>query len=126
MSKIINGFFSNIWENRAGLYFHATTGDVLNADHRFGVAPLTMDGDMRFGGAQVILRGFTLEIVFDTQNTNPGPWQDLVSRPSELTIRKNHRQHTIILTWPPGTPEAGLIWRLRAVIVGSSNKGAMP
>jgi hypothetical protein len=67
-----------------------------------------MDHDLRFGGATVSLLGFTLELVFDATNTNAGAWAGMVRRPTELLLKRMQRRHSIILTWPPGTPEASV------------------
>jgi hypothetical protein len=64
-----------------------------------------MDHDLRFGGATVSL----LELVFDTMNTNSGAWAGIVKRPSELVLKRMQRRHSIILTWPQGTPEANVV-----------------
>jgi hypothetical protein len=73
-----------------------------------GISPLTNDHDLRFSGARISLLGFSLEFLFDTKNTNTGVWSGLVKRPSELVLESKRRQHNIILTWPPGTPEASV------------------
>jgi hypothetical protein len=64
-----------------------------------------MDHTLRFHGAVISLRGFKLELIFDTRDANPGPWAGLIRRPTEWVIKKNRRVHHIILTWPFGTPE---------------------
>jgi hypothetical protein len=56
----------------------------------------------------------TLEVVFDTKNTNAGMWAAIVRRPSELVLIRKNRRHSIILTWPPGNPEASVILEERA------------
>jgi hypothetical protein len=107
--KVQRAFFEGEWDTRAGLYFRGAPGDRINVKDEIGFAPLTMDDpERRFGGATVSLRGFMLELIFDTKNTNAGVWAGLVRRPSELLLKNNRRRHSIILTWPQGTPEAGV------------------
>ena len=108
LGKVQRAFFDRAWDTQAGLYFRGSTGTVITLQDNVGIAPLIRDSDRRFGGATVALHGFTLDLVFDDTNTNPGPWSGLVRRPSELVLRKKQRQHSIILTWPPGTPEASI------------------
>lgn len=108
LNKVERAFFEEDWDPRGGLYFKGSTGSVVTVASDVSMAPLTSDVDMRFGGATVSLLGITLELLFDTTNTNPDPWMGVVRRPTELVFMKNGRQHSIILTWPPGTPEASI------------------
>jgi hypothetical protein len=109
LSKVQRAFFKSDWDARAGLYFKGSTGSAIAVAHTVGMAPLTMDSDRSFGGAMISLLGFTLELLFDTKNTNAGAWSGIVRRPTELVLKAKQRRHSIILTWPPGTPEASVI-----------------
>jgi hypothetical protein len=108
LERVQRAFFEDRWDRWAGLYVRAASGDLIKAAHGVGIAPLTMDQNLCFSGAIVSLHGFRLELVFDTTGTNPGPWGGLVRQPSELVWSKKQREHHIILTWPPGTPEASI------------------
>jgi hypothetical protein len=51
------------------------------------------------------LMGIELELVFDLAGMNPenrGPQMNW--RPSEIVLCQRGRQHSLTLTWPPGTP----------------------
>ena len=111
LKKVEWAFFDGVWDNRAALHFRGETGSVVDVAHGVGVARLTRDHDLRFGGATMTLNGLMLEIVFDTSGTNPGPWSGLVMRPSEVVWTRQQREHHIILTWPSGTPEASVTLR---------------
>jgi hypothetical protein len=108
MAKVRRAFFDREWDPQAGLYYRGAVGTVIDVADNIGFSPLTMDLDRRFAGAVVSLRGFTLKLIFDTTNVNRSAWSDLVRRPSELVFHKANRRHTIILTWPPGVPEAAV------------------
>jgi hypothetical protein len=105
LKKVRRAFFECEWEARAGLYFRGAIGSLITLAQNVAVSPLVMDHDLRFGGATVSLLGFTLELIFDTTNTNAGPWAGIIRRPTELLLKRKQRRHSIILTWPPGTPE---------------------
>jgi hypothetical protein len=108
LNKVERALFENKWDARAGLYFQGATGSQINVADPVGMAPLTSDHDARFGGAVVSLHGFALEMLFDDKDTYAGAWTSLVRRPTELILERNRREHHIILTWPPGTPEASV------------------
>jgi len=108
LTKVQLAFFRREWDARAGLYFRGHTGAAITVQDNVQIAPLTDDRENRFAGAVVSLHGFTLEVLMDDKNTNPGRWTALVKRPSELVLRRKQRQHSLILTWPPGTPEASI------------------
>lgn len=108
IEKVQRAFFEGQWENFAGLYFQGTAGTRITLGDQIAISGLTMDTTLRFGGAVISLRGFKLELIFDTTDTNTGPWAGLIRRPSELVIKKNRREHHTILTWPFGTPEASI------------------
>jgi hypothetical protein len=109
ITKVRRAFFEKAWDFRGGLYFRGHTGSIVNVSPDLGMAPLTLDSERRFGGAVISLHGFTLEVLFDTTKVNAGPWTSLVRRPTELVLKNGKRQHHIILTWPPGTPEASVV-----------------
>ena len=108
LQKVRRAFLERAWEARAGLYFRGATGSLITLAWNVAVSPLVMDHDLRFGGATVSLLGFTLELVFDATNTNAGAWAGMVRRPTELLLKRMQRRHSIILAWPPGTPEASV------------------
>lgn len=108
LQKVRRAFFECEWEARAGLNFRGTTGSPITLAWNVAVSPVVMDHDLRFAGATVSLLGFTLELLFDTTNTTAGAWDGMVRRPSELLLKRKQRRHSIILTWPPGTPEASV------------------
>jgi len=108
LHRVRRAFFEGEWDARAGLYFHGAIGSRITVAHNVAISPLTMDHDSRFSGAIVSLLGFQLELIFDEKNTHSGSWVGLVRRPTELVIEKDRRRHSIILTWPPGTPEASV------------------
>jgi len=108
MEKVTRAFFDDAWNARAGLYFRGNTGSVVTVNEGVGFAPLVMDSNRHFGGVTISLLGFELDLLFDTAGANPGAWTSIVRRPTELVLSKKRRQHSIILTWPAGTPEASL------------------
>jgi hypothetical protein len=108
IAKVQLAFFRREWDARAGLYFRGHTGMAITVEDNVQIAPLIDDQEHRFAGAVVSLHGFTLEVLLDDKNSNPGQWTGLVKRPSELILRRKQRQHSLILTWPPGTPEASI------------------
>lgn len=114
MSRVRRAFFESKWDSRAGLYFSGSAGTKIIVDNSLGLAPLSSDSDLLFSGVRISLHGFVLEFLFDTTNVNPGPWPGLVRRPTELLLRRKLRHHSIILTWPPGQPEASVVMEERA------------
>jgi hypothetical protein len=108
-SKIINAFFQNIWDHRAGIYFLGTKGDQIRPSNSVGFAPLYDQRTNLFSGAKLFLRGFGFDLVFDSSRTNAGEWTGLVRRPSELTLERRGRKHILVLSWPPGAPDAGVV-----------------
>ena len=115
MMKVRRAFFEREWDARGGLYFSGATGSVMTIANQASFSPLSMEHESRFGGAVASLLGFKVELLFDTKGTNPGAWMGLVRRPTELVLRKAKRRHSIILTWPPGTPEASVVMHQRSV-----------
>ncbi len=109
MTKVERAFFESKWDSRAGLYFKGSTGSVINIASSVGMTTLSSDSDQRVCGAAVSLLGVTLELLFDTTGTNPGNWAGIIRRPTELVFARKHRQHSVVLTWPPGTPEASIV-----------------
>jgi hypothetical protein len=108
MAKVQRAFFARGWDERAGLYLRGAPGTTFTAANRARFSPLSLDHEARFSGVMASLLGFDMELLFDTKGTNPRPWSGLVRRPSELVFKKANRLHSIILTWPPGTPLAGV------------------
>jgi hypothetical protein len=107
LAKVLRAFFERGWDARGGLYFRAGTGSVVNINPDIEISPLIKE--KRFGGAVVSLHGLTLELLFDTTDTNPGIWAGIVRQPSELILKSKQREHRIIFTWPMGTPEASIL-----------------
>jgi hypothetical protein len=108
LAKVRAAFFDRDWEARAGLYFQGNVGTRVTVQDSIGMSPLSMDSERRFCGSAISLHGFTLECLFDARGANPGVWTGLVKRPTELILRKKQREHHIIVTWPPGTPEQSI------------------
>jgi hypothetical protein len=108
LTKIRRAFFDLNWETRGGLYFKGNVGTRVTVQDQIEMSPLLLDSEARFCGSTVSLHGFTLDCLFDTTGANPGVWTGLVKRPTEVILRKKQREHRIILTWPPGTPERSI------------------
>jgi len=106
LQKVRRAFFEREWEAQAGLYFRVATN--LTTAWNVEFSPLIHENDQRFAGATVSLLGLRLDLVFDTTNINAGAWAGWVRRPSEFVLQRKQRRHSIILTWPPGTPEASV------------------
>jgi hypothetical protein len=104
IDKVVRAFFLRRWESRAGLYFHGTVGTKVSINNHIGVAPLSDDKAKFVAGATISLRGFALDLIFDMTNANRAPWTGLTYHPTELVLSERGRQHSIALTWPPGTP----------------------
>jgi hypothetical protein len=110
LEKVRRALFQRDWDARAGLYFLASPGTDVTLQDNIGMAPITTDNDRIFVGAKVLLLGFSMDALFDDIKTIPFPWPGFVRRPSEFVLRKNKRQHSIFLTWPPSTPEECILW----------------
>jgi len=108
LEKARRALFQRDWDARAGLYF-LTPGTKVDLQDSVAMAPITTANDPIFVGARVSLLGFTMDAFFDDIKTNPLPWPGFERRPSEFTLIKNKRQHSIFLTWPPGTEEGAPI-----------------
>jgi len=108
IDKVQQAFFERQWDERAGLYLQAHTGSKVVLQENVGMIPLTSDAERRFCGATVSLLGFSHDLLFDTVGARTGPWTALTKRPSELFLTNRGLQHSIILTWPPGIPEASV------------------
>jgi hypothetical protein len=108
LEKIKRAFFDGVWDDRAGLYFTGQTGSILTFKPGLQLAPLTRENV--FGGIRVALRGMELDLFFDTSSTNSGEWSALTHRPSELIFEKGGRDQRLVLTWPPGVPQAGVVF----------------
>ncbi len=109
LEKARRALFQRDWDERAGLYFHVS-GTKIDFQDSVGTAPLCVDNDRVFVGAMVSLLGFTMEALFDDIKQGPLPWPRLERRPSEFALFRNRRQHTIFLTWPPGTEWRSVIY----------------
>jgi len=102
LEKVRRALFQRDWDARAGLYF-LTFGTKVDLQDSVAMAPIITDNDRIFVGAKVALMGFTMDVLFDDIKTIPLPWPGFERRPSEFILIKNKRQHSIFLTWPPGT-----------------------
>ena len=102
LEKARRALFQRDWDARAGLYF-LTSGTKVDLQDGVGMAPLSVDNGRIFVGARVSLLGFTMDALFDGSKATPLPWLGFERRPSEFILIKNKRQHSIFLTWPPGT-----------------------
>jgi hypothetical protein len=104
MMKVQRAFFEREWDLRGGLYFCGAAGSSITLANSASIGPLSMASEQRFSGTAISLLGFKFELLFDTVGTNLGPWSGLVRRPNEMILGKAGHQHSIIVTWPPGTP----------------------
>lgn len=105
LAKVEKAFFDREWEPRCGLYFKGGIGDRLKIANHVYVGALLDNQRKRMDGVRIGLLGLELDLLFDAENANPGPWTGLVKRPTELVWQKGRRWHSIILTWPIGNPE---------------------
>jgi hypothetical protein len=105
LAKVEQAFFASDWDARGGLYLKSIIGSAMQTAWSVVVSPLSNNDKKRNGGVRISLLGFELDLLFDTTDTNPGPWNGITHRPSELSFENKGRKHYIILTWPPGTPE---------------------
>lgn len=112
IQKVRRAFFDRQWDPGGGLYFKGAPGERFGGKaHRIGMAPLSDNSAKRCCGTSVSLAGYRMEVVFDTVGVNYGPNLGLVRRPTELVWSRFHRQLFIVLSWPPGTPEARVPFR---------------
>jgi hypothetical protein len=105
LDKVQRALFDGKWDDQAGLYLKASEGNIIVIDHNVDVAPLTTDDPSIFSGIAMWIKGFRLELIFDSKNANLGHWKGLTKQLSELVLTEKERSHHIIFTWPPGTPE---------------------
>ncbi len=105
LSRVQRAFFEREWSARCGLYFKGGAGDRVTVANRVAVHGLLDEERKEFTGCRVGLLGLEMDLLFDASNTNPGEWTGLARRPTEFVWCRGVRQHSIILTWPPGTPE---------------------
>ena len=103
--KVRRAFYDLIWDAQDGLYFSGIVGTAVTVQENIGMVPLTLDAKKLFCGSVVSLHGFGLQCVFDTTSLNPGFRTGMLRQPTELVLRMRRREHRILLTWPPGTPE---------------------
>jgi hypothetical protein len=126
IEKVHRALFQRVWDRTAGFYFRGAMGPAVTVENSVGISPL-LDNQQRFIGASMSLLGFGLDLFFDTTNANP-TWQSGgTRRPTELVLVRERRRHTIILTWPPGTPEASAqLQRGIPVVDHSGNRVWLP
>ena len=103
--KVEEAFYHRKWDARSGLYFKGGVGTRVETRNYVSVTSLTDEERNQMAGVRAGLLGLELDLLFDSDNTYPGPWTGLAKRPSEFVIRRGPRRHSIILTWPVGTPE---------------------
>ena len=108
LTKVEKVFFEREWDSRCGLYFKGGIGDIIDIDNRVSVSALLNEQTKRMAGIRVGLLGLVLELLFEAENTKSGEWTELDKHPTELVWRRGRRQHSIILTWPIGTPERSI------------------
>jgi hypothetical protein len=109
MAKVQRAFFEGQWDVNAGLHMASAIGSSVQISGDINLAPLLDLQRSSFCGVIVTLLGFRMELIFDTTTANPGPWANLLHRPTELVLKKPSRLHSIIMTWPPGAREAALV-----------------
>ena len=105
--KMLAALLERRWEEGAGLYLKATTGETITLSDRIGFAPLVSDA--RVGGVVIQLVGLELQMIFDDNGIGSSPIRGFMKRLTELILRRGDREHHIILTWPPGTPESSVV-----------------
>jgi hypothetical protein len=115
LSKIEKAFFGRNWDPRCGLYFKGAKGDHITAANRIGVCALLDKHRKQMTGVRTSLLGLELDLLFEAENTNPGPWTGFVKRPTELVWHRGRRRHSIILTWPAGHPERSVTMDYRGI-----------
>lgn len=103
INKVLNALFEGRWDDRAGLYFRAASGD--KSEDIYAFSSLSDPKTKRMVGVTVQIRGLAMDVLFDSEGANPGPWTALVKSPTQIRLVNGSREHSIILTWPPGTPE---------------------
>lgn len=105
LTQITKAFFDREWLSRCGLYFKGSTGDRLKTSSTIGISALLDPPRKEMAGVTISLLGVEMDLIFKATNANPGEWTGLHKRPTELVLRRGARFHSIILTWPVGTPE---------------------
>jgi hypothetical protein len=108
LARVRRAFLGFHWDLRGGLYFAGGVGSRVDIKDEISVFPLIDDAEHRFCGTRIFLHGFGLKCLFDARTTNPGPEIGLFKRPTELVLKRREREHHIILTWPPGTPQRSI------------------
>lgn len=105
MDRIERALYERKWDARCGLYFKYPEDRRMNVASGISVNALLDEPRKQMVGVTIDLLGVTMDLLFDSADTNPGAWEGLVRHPTELVWRRRQRRHSIILTWPPGTPE---------------------
>jgi hypothetical protein len=104
LAKVRRAFFENSWDDRGGFYFAGDTGSVTTIASGVSILPFTAEPSRTYAGIRVYLLGFEFDLYLDTTEGNAAPWVGITQRPSVIFFHAKRRQHSILLSWPPGTP----------------------
>ncbi len=106
---IVRALSRGVLMPRAGLYMRSEVGTKTEAVDHIQVAPLSVDAERRAIGVMISLLGYKFEALFDTKDVAiPGP-QELSLRPSEIVFENGKRSHTVLMSWPIGTPHTKIV-----------------
>jgi hypothetical protein len=106
---VVDAIYFRKWRPGCGLYLQAGTATYHPAP-RLEFAPIMDTALNRIIGFIAVMHGFRLHCFFDRGTDEPSTFaSNLVHRPSSLLVRDKSRQHSIVMTWPEGTPPAGVL-----------------
>lgn len=108
LDKVHAAFFDKAWNPRCGMYFRAHPGYRFRSERKVHVGALVDEPCNKMCGVRIGLAGYEMELILDADHANPGPWDGLIRRPTEIVLTQGHRRHIIILTWPTGTQESSI------------------
>lgn len=105
-SIIAEGFFSQRWRPRCGLYMRAAPRHLIPGVNQISMAPATLVNEKRYCGIRVWIIGLEFAVIFDPRGAS---LEQLAAegwcfRPTDLSFRTNQRTHWLVLTWPAGVP----------------------
>lgn len=108
IQAVVDAIYSRKWGPGCGLYLQAGTATYHPAPH-LEFAPIVDTALHRMIGFIAVIHGFRLQCFFDRGIEEPlTSGLNLVHRPSYLQVQAKSRQHIIVMTWPEGTPPAGV------------------
>src|SRR4030095_16122706 len=107
LKKARAALFDGQWDKDAGLYLRIPLGQRIYTGDVVSVGPISSPSENRIVGIALILRGLVFQLLFDmTGMTRPSVDEGWKRRPSIIEFDAPRRTHTVVLTWPAGTPEA--------------------